>query len=135
DRSEITLNDPRIGPVLVQQLFPQQSVQTGQAQLVTFDMAFYPSDRGPYNFDNRPGSIDNNGKLLNPQKRWGGIMRSIDQTDFETNNIEVLQFWVMIPFVKTNTNVGNTTGGDLYVDLGSISEDILKDGKKEFENG
>ncbi|HLZ88451.1 MAG TPA: cell surface protein SprA, partial [Puia sp.] len=132
---ENPLADPRIGPIQVQQLFPQQSVQTGQAQLVTFDMAYYPSDRGPYNFDARPGSINANGKLNNPQKRWGGIMRALDQTDFETANIEVLQFWVLDPFAHPNNKPGNTTGGQLYIDLGSVSEDILKDGKKEFENG
>ncbi|GGB22576.1 T9SS outer membrane translocon Sov/SprA [Puia dinghuensis] len=129
------LQDPRVAPLQVQQLFPQQTVQTGQAQLVTFDMAYYPTDRGPYNFDARPGSIAPNGKLNNPKKRWGGIMRALDQTDFETANIEVLQFWVLSPFAKTLSGVGNSTGGQLYVDLGSISEDILKDGKKEFENG
>jgi cell surface protein SprA len=79
--------------------------------------------------------VDGTGKLLNPQKRWGGIMRAIDQTDFETNNIEVLQFWILSPFAKTSSNVGNTTGGQMYIDLGSISEDILRDGKKQFENG
>lgn len=135
DRYENTLLDPRIGPIQTQQLFPQQTVQTGQAQLITFDMAFYPSEKGPYNYDARAGSVDGTGKLLNPQKRWGGIMRAIDQTDFETNNIEVLQFWVLSPFAKTANGVGNTTGGQLYVDLGNISEDILRDGKKQFENG
>jgi cell surface protein SprA len=134
DRYENTAVDPRIAPITVQELFPEQTVQTGQAQLVTFDMAYYPSDKGPYNFDARPGSIDANGKLLNPQKRWGGIMRALDQTDFETNNIEVLQFWMQSPFLPYPTGQ-NTTGGQLYVDLGSVSEDILKDGKKEFENG
>ncbi len=134
-RYETALDDPRIGPILVQQLFPQQSVQTGQAQLVTFDLAYYPSEKGPYNFDARPGSVDNNGKLLKPKTRWGGIMRALDQTDFETANIEVLQFWVLSPFAKTKTGVGNTTGGQLFIDLGSVSEDILKDGKKQFENG
>ena len=136
---ENTLMDARVGPVQVQQLFPQQTVQTGQAQLVTFDMAYYPTDKGPYNFDARPGSVDASGKLLNPKTRWGGIMRALDQTDFETANIEVLQFWVMNPFVSGTTSrgtpYGNTTGGQLYIDLGSVSEDILKDGKKEFENG
>lgn len=131
DRYEDVLRDPRIAPVQVQQLFPQQTVQTGQAQLITFDVAYYPTDRGPYNFDARAGSVAANGKLLNPQKRWGGIMRALDQTDFETNNIEVLQFWMQDPFL---TNPGST-GGQLYFDLGSVSEDILKDGKKEFENG
>ena len=135
DKYENAVADPRISPLQVQQLFPEQTVQTGQAQLITFDMAYYPSERGPYNFDARPGSVDANGKLLNPQKRWGGIMRALDQTDFETNNIEVLQFWMMSPFLSTPTGPGNTTGGQMYVDLGSVSEDILKDGKKEFENG
>ena len=135
DRYENALADPRISPLQVQQLFPLQTVQTGQAQLITFDMAYYPSDRGPYNFDARPGSVAASGKLLNPQKRWGGIMRALDQTDFETNNIEVLQFWMMSPFLPTPNGPGNTTGGQLYFDLGSVSEDILKDGKKEFENG
>ena len=135
DRYENALLDPRIAPINVQQLFPEQTVQTGQAQLITFDMAYYPSDRGPYNFDMRAGSVSNTGKLLNPQKRWGGIMRALDQTDFETNNIEVLQFWMQSPFLPTPTGPGNTTGGQLYFDLGSVSEDILRDGKKEFENG
>jgi len=124
--------DPRISPVFVQDIFPQQSVQTGQAQLVTFDLAFYPKEKGPYNYDDRPGSISAaTGKLNNPQKRWGGIMRAIDQTDFETNNIEVIQFWMQSPFLN---NAPNPTG-QLYFDLGSVSEDILRDGKKQFENG
>ena len=94
--------DPRIQPILVQQIFPQQSVQTGQSQLVTFDMAYYPKNRGPYNFDTRPGSIDPaTGNLNNPTTRWGGIMRALQQTDFETANIEVLQFWMLSPFDTT----------------------------------
>ena len=127
--------DPRVAPLLTQNLFPEQTVQTGQAQLITFDLAYYPTDKGPYNFDARASSVAATGKLLNPTKRWGGIMRALDQTDFETNNIEVIQFWMLNPFAKTSTGVGNTTGGQLYFDLGSVSEDILKDGKKEFENG
>jgi cell surface protein SprA len=128
---ENSLADPRIAPVQVQQLFPQQTVQTGQAQLITFDVAYYPTDRGPYNFDARPGSVQPDGKLANPAKRWGGIMRALDQTDFETNNIEVLQFWMQDPFLTDSFS----KGGQMYFDLGSVSEDILKDGKKEFENG
>ncbi len=142
DSYENTLQDPRVAPVLVQQIFPQQSVQTGQAQLVTFDMAYYPSDRGPYNFDTRAGSVNTTtGKLNNPTTRWGGIMRALQQTDFETANIEVLQFWMLSPFDTTGSGatqpnlVTNSTGGQMYIDLGSVTEDILKDGKKEFENG
>ncbi len=63
-------------------------VNCGQAIAMgnIFDLAYYPTDKGPYNFDSRPGSVAPNGKLLNPTQRWGGIMRAIDQaeTDFET---------------------------------------------------
>ncbi|MBS1933158.1 MAG: cell surface protein SprA, partial [Bacteroidetes bacterium] len=126
------LNDPRVAPVNAQQLFPQQTPQFGQAQLVTFDLAYYPTEKGPYNFDARVGSIDQNGKLLNPQKRWGGIMRAIDQTDFETNNIQYIEFWMENPFL---TSTAGANSGQLYFDLGSVSEDIVKDGKKLYENG
>lgn len=123
--------DPRIGALNVKDLFPQQTPEYGQAQLITFDVAYYPTDRGPYNFDSRPTSVTANGKLLNPQKRWGGIMRAIDQTDFETANVQYIEFWMQSPFL--NGQGGN--GGQLYFDLGSISEDILKDGKRLYENG
>jgi cell surface protein SprA len=123
--------DPRIAPINVQQLFPQQTPEYGQAQLITFDIAYYPTDRGPYNFDSRPISVTANGKLLNPEKRWGGIMRAIDQTDFETANVQYIEFWMQSPFL--NGQSGN--GGQLYFDLGSVSEDVLKDGKRLYENG
>ena len=123
--------DPRIAPINIQQLFPQITPEFGQAQLITFDVAYYPSEKGPYNFDARPGSVLPDGKLANPQKRWGGIMRAIDQTDFETSNVQYVEFWMQSPFL---TNPGGS-GGQLYFDLGSVSEDILKDGRRMFENG
>ena len=126
--------DPRIASINVEQLFPQQTPEFGQAQLITFDVAYYPTDKGPYNFDARPGSLTPTGKLQNPQKRWGGIMRALDQTDFETANVQYLDFWMMSPFNPVLSNT-NSSGGQLYFDLGSVSEDILKDGRRLFENG
>lgn len=125
------LNDPRVRSVNVKDIFKQRTPDLGQGSLVTFDMAFYPTERGPYNYDARPGSIDPNGRLLNPQNRWGGIMRGIDQVDFETGNVEFIEFWLQDPFIKDP----NSTGGQLYFNLGNISEDVLKDGKRFFENG
>ena len=125
--------DPRIRAVEVKQLYPQRTADYGQAQLVTFDMAYYPTEKGPYNFDARAGSVDANGKLANPQTRWGGIMRGLDQVDFETGNVEFIEFWLQDPFLK-NPALG-VNGGQLYFNLGNISEDILKDGKRFFENG
>lgn len=123
------LNDPRVRQVEVREIYPKRSTDFGQAKLVTFDMAFYPTDIGPYNFD--ATNVSANGKLLNPQKRWGGIMRGLDQVDFETGNVEFIEFWMQDPYIKNP----NSTGGQLYFNLGNISEDILRDGKRFFENG
>ncbi len=123
--------DPRISPINIQSLFPTITPEFGQAQLITFDVSYFPNQKGPYNFDTRPGSVNPQGLLNNPASRWGGIMRAIDQTDFETSNVQYIEFWMQSPFLVNPT----ASGGQLYMDLGSISEDVLKDGRKLFENG
>ena len=57
------------------------------------------------------------------KSRWGGIMRAIDQTDFETGNVEYIEFWMQDPFLAKS---GTSTGGQLYFNLGNISEDVLR---------
>ncbi len=106
------------------------------ARLTVLNLAYYPDERGPYNFDveGLPGvsaGIDQNGKLKNPQTRWGGIMHDLYVNDFESSNIEFIEFWLMDPFVYDSLSAG----GNLYIDLGNISEDILHDSRKSFENG
>jgi cell surface protein SprA len=130
-RNVAELSDPRVRAVFNQELYPQRTNNLGENQLVTFDLAYYPTDIGPYNYVSDAGQVDANGKLKNPRKRWGGIMRSIDQTDFVTSNVEFVEFWVQDPFIKKP----NSTGGKLYLNLGSISEDVLKDGRRFYENG
>src|SRR5881397_1343871 len=88
----------------------------------------YPKQKGPYNFRT---DVNAAGNLNQPKKSWGGIMRNIDQTDFETSNIEFIEFWVQDPFI----NKPASAGGELYFDLGNISEDVLRDGKRQYENG
>lgn len=114
------------------ELFPNRDVDPmGTSLLTLLNLSFYPNERGPYNLD--VASMDPaTGNLLHPENRWGGIMRKIETSDFETANIEYVEFWMMDPFVY---GTENNNGGDLYIDLGDISEDILKDGKKSFENG
>ena len=97
----------------------------------TLNLSYYPTERGPYNLD--ATNIDDQGALLNPEKRWGGIMRKLDNTNFEQANIEYIQFWMMSPFLDPDHP--NRDGGDLYLNFGEISEDILKDGLKSYENG
>lgn len=127
--------DPYIRAVNQQEIYPTKTPDFGQAQLVTFDLSFNPIERGPYNFDVNPTAFSDgvaaDGKLLNPRKRWGGIMRGIDQIDFETGNVEFIEFWMLDPFLKKP----GSTGGQFYINLGNISEDILKDGRRQFENG
>ena len=126
------LSDPRTRQIYTNELFPNTTTNITNVQAFTFDLAYYPTDRGPYNFTSNPNDINANGKLSNPKQRWGGIMRSIDQTDFETGNVEYIEFWIQDPFIKTNNA---NASGKLFLNLGNISEDILKDGKRFYENG
>ena len=128
------LSKPETRQVLQKEIFPKRSTQFGEGLLQTFDLAFYPKEKGPYNFQTDPAKFDANGRLnpADPKKSWGGLMRNIDQTDFETSNIEYIEFWLQDPFI---TNNANPTGGQLYFNLGNVSEDILRDGKRMYENG
>jgi cell surface protein SprA len=123
------LSRPETRQVLAQEIFPQRTNDFGQGLINTFDLAFYPRERGPYNFNTT--GIGPNGQLTQPRNSWGGLMRNIDQTDFETANIEFIEFWLQDPF----TLKPNSSGGELYFNLGNISEDVLRDGKRQYENG
>ncbi len=138
-------DDHRQRRVLVEELFPNKDLGTGQPTFIgMFDLAYYPSERGIYNYDDgtmAAGLDPLTGRLNNPESRWAGIMRSLTTNDFEAANVQYIQFWIMDPFASgaggTGTNVDsqNDRGGDLYINLGNISEDIIKDGAKSFENG
>ena len=62
-------------------------------------------------------------------------MRSLNNNDFQSSNIEYLEFWVLNPFIDNPINGTNIDGGELNIDLGNISEDILRDSRNFFENG
>jgi cell surface protein SprA len=124
------LSNHYVREIIEQEVFPFKETATGQAiRLPTLDLAYYPSIRGPYNFTTT--GFQPNGQLTNPRSRWGGISRRIDVNDFEANNIEFIELWVMDPFMYKQ----GSQGGDLYFNIGNISEDILKDGRKALENG
>lgn len=124
--------------VFEKEIFPAKESPVGQpTNIAVLDFAFYPKERGQYNFDDGTNSlsagINPDGTLRAPETRWGGIMRKIETTDFENSNIENIEFWLMDPFVYDT--LGRHQGGDLYFNLGDISEDVLKDSRKSFENG
>jgi cell surface protein SprA len=128
--SDDDISNHYVRAVLSTELFPERDLGYNEDNyLNVLNMAYYPKERGPYNLD--ADDINADGSLMNPEKRWGGMMRNLDQTDFETANIQYIEFWLMDPFI----NNPETKGGDLYFNLGEISEDVLKDEKKFFENG
>lgn len=118
------------------ELFPFKESQSGiPTNIAVLNLAFYPSERGPYNFDAAGSAyssgINPDGSLADPASRWGGMMREVVTSDFENANIQYVKFWLMDPFVEDPA----LEGGDLYLNLGNISEDILRDSRKSFENG
>ncbi len=126
------LSNPYVREIQVREIYPGRDNSYGDANYIqTLNLSFYPRERGPYNVD--VDNIDADGYLLNPEKRWGGIMRKIENSNFESSNVEYLQFWLLDPFLDENGK--KNPGGDLYFNFGEISEDILKDGMKSYENG
>lgn len=116
--------------VFINELFPERDLVQGQnSVLFTLDLAYYPQERGPYNFE--PSSAD--GIIDNPEDSWAGITRQLTSTDFEQQNVEYIEFWLQDPFQDNPTN--SNLGGKLVFNLGNISEDIIKDGRKLYENG
>ncbi|WP_304588513.1 cell surface protein SprA [Duncaniella muris] len=126
------LNNPYVREVTSREIFPGRERPYGESNTIqTLNLSFYPTERGPYNLD--ATDIDDQGNLLYPERRWGGIMRKMDNTNFDASNIEYVQFWMLSPFLDPDND--NLEGGDLYLNFGEISEDILKDGLKSYENG
>lgn len=123
---DLSLNTTR--RIYSRELYPNTDIAQGQIQVInTLDLSYYPSERGPYNnnqnFNTAPASSN-----------FGGIMRAINSTNFEQGNVEYIQFWVLDPYIGTGQSPANNTG-KIYFNLGEVSEDVLKDGRKQYENG
>lgn len=131
---ENQLSDHRVREIYQWEIYPNREILYNESATVSaLNLSFYPEERGMYNLS--ADEMNSEGKLVNPETRWGGIMRKLDNTNFETSNIEYIEFWLMDPFKANDTAKVKNEGGDLYFNLGEISEDILKDGKKFYENG
>ncbi|MDQ3535969.1 MAG: cell surface protein SprA, partial [Bacteroidota bacterium] len=137
--------------VTPQEVYKQQDRQALNF-ISTFDLAYFPTERGQYNFKSE---LNPDGTLQNPQRNFGGISRAFStEVDFDKINTEYIEFWLMDPFINhTNRatspnspngmindgtsliNTLNHSGGDLYFNLGNISEDIMRNGRHDFENG
>ncbi|MBR1687239.1 MAG: cell surface protein SprA [Prevotella sp.] len=129
------LSNHYVRAVYVSELYPnrQQSTYSGATStLPILNLAYYPQERGPYNLSTE---VNLDGSLRNPTQRWGGMMRKLDTNDFETANVEYIEFWLLDPFIYTSQQ-GDAAdyGGDFYINLGEVSEDVLHDGKKFSES-
>lgn len=143
-RDEDQLSNHFIRQVHEQEIYQNKEALYGQPTTIqTLNLAYYPQERGPYSLDVDGMGAD--GKMLNPESRWGGIMRKLDNSNFENSNIEYIEFWLLDPFVYANEteeykNVnkaanGMPVSGKLVFNLGDVSEDVLHDGRISFENG
>lgn len=133
-----SLSDHRVREIPEQEIFPDRDPEHDIPQfLYVLNLAYYPKEKGPYNYDipnGTPGvsaGIDENGNLIDPESRWAGISQDLTTNDFEEANIEFIEFWMLDPFIYDQTQ----SGGDIYFNLGNISEDILRDSRQSFENG
>lgn len=131
------LSNHYVREVYTKELFPlrdQSSYQGATNTLNVLNLAYYPNEPGPYNFNVTDLLAD--GTLQNPQRNWGGMMRKLDTNDFEQANIEYIEFWMLDPFIYSREEADAADyGGDFYINLGEVSEDILRDGKKFYESG
>ena len=131
------LSNHYVREVYTKELFPlrdQSSYQGATNTLNILNLAYYPSEPGPYNFN--VTNLQADGTLQNPQRNWGGMMRKLDTNDFEQANIEYIEFWMLDPFIYSREQADAADyGGDFYINLGEVSEDILRDGKKFYESG
>lgn len=129
------LSNHYVREIYVKELYPnrdQHSYNGATSTLPVLNMAFYPEERGPYNFNPQ---LNRKGNLVNPSRSWGGMMRKLDTNDFEQANIEYIEFWMMDPFIYTRRDgTASQYGGDLFFNLGEVSEDVLRDGKKFAES-
>ena len=140
---EKDLENHYVRPIPPKEIFPFFDVQVGNFFEPIFDVAYYPSERGPYNYNS--SNLNSQGFLNNPKGNWGGITTAIrTEVDFDKANVEYIEFWLLDPFINNekgrindgiNPPASNITGGTVVFQLGSISEDVIRDGKHAFENG
>ena len=142
DLSENQLDNHYARAVKQQEIFPFRAESVGNNNEQIFNLAYFPKERGPYNYS---PNINPNGTLPNSKQNWGAITQAIrTEVDFDNSNIEYIEFWMLDPFIKgefgqiddgINPPSDVRSGGELIFNLGSINEDIIRDGRHAFENG
>ncbi len=137
-------DNPYTEAVFIRDIFPNVANNPNSIlnnSIRTLDLRYVPEKRGPYNFDLPDGGtaysagLDDDGDLLEPGTRWAGIQRQLTNNNFEASNVEFIEFWMMSPYLEANGNPSEAGDGEMYINLGNVSEDILRDSRLFFENG
>ena len=133
------LENNYIRQVVPQEIFQGQDQQVLNTNLPIFDIAYFPEERGQYNYN---PNLNPDGTLPDPERNWGGMTQGLTaDVDFDKTNIEYIEFWLMDPFTSDRADLFGLNvqegqqGGELYFNLGNISEDVMKDGRHAFEQG
>lgn len=149
-RSDKDRENPYTAQIPQTEVFPNIQIPANQLpNIQTLDLSYFPTERGPYNFDvpnGYPGFtegieiVGDQLRLRDPASRWAGVMRAMNNNDFQSANIEFLEFWMLSPFLDPENPESPAPDyqqkeGTLYINFGNISEDIQRDSRKFFENG
>lgn len=124
--SKADLSNHASRKVNVRELFSGRDITAGtQTFNTTFDLAYFPEERGPYNLNPDWENETNDDK-------WAGITRALSVTNLKQTNVEYIEFWLMDPYADGQSN---SSQAKLMMHLGNVSEDILRDGNLFYENG
>ncbi len=100
-------------------VYPDKLAGNAASNLLTvMDVWYFPAQRGMFNYfrGNLADSLRS--------KNWGGIMKtlSISGTNLINENINFIEIWMQ---VGRNGSRNPTRPGKMYIDLGTISEDVI----------
>jgi cell surface protein SprA len=137
----VDVGNPYSRRIQFEELFPNRQLSPlEQSSLRPLDVTIYPNERGPYNYDIPDGysgisqGLNAQGELKQPKTRWAGFMKGLNTNDFEAANIEFVEFWMLNPYMDKGDGSEISESGEMFIDLGSISEDVMHDSRQFFEN-
>ena len=130
-RSTVRGNPEATELVETQDVFPERDTRGEVDPTVrTLDLHFSPWERGPYNYNRALDEF-----IRSPRDVWGGMMRRLPEgfTDFSLQNVEFVEF-IIKPYAENNQEEAGRDA-TLYLNLGSISEDIIPNRRLNTEDG
>ncbi|MEX0772300.1 MAG: cell surface protein SprA [Balneolales bacterium] len=117
-------------------VFPNRDATREDEFLRTLDFYYNPQDHGPYNYNYDLKDLLEN----NPDKMWGGMTTTLPSgsDNLTQGNYEFLEFWVqpVLPDGRQPTGQDMVDyDGKIYVDAGTISEDVIPNNQLNTEDG